>query len=55
MKKKKKAKKRPSGHTTKPVPPAATREATKPAASSPATDASVHGTPDFKAGKDITS
>jgi hypothetical protein len=44
----------PSGHTTEPVPSAATRDATKPADASPATDASVNGTPDFKAGKDIT-
>ncbi|HET8775271.1 MAG TPA: hypothetical protein VFP80_15840 [Thermoanaerobaculia bacterium] len=55
MKKQKKSKKRSSGRTTKPVPPAVKREASpKDAATSAATDAPVPSTtPEFKAGRDL--
>ena len=53
MKKTKKSKKGPSGRTTTPVQPAASREPVTPAAVANATDAPVTSTPDFKAGKDL--
>ncbi|MGZ5441972.1 MAG: hypothetical protein ACXW5U_16370 [Thermoanaerobaculia bacterium] len=53
MKKTKKSKKRPSGRTTTPVRPAASREPATPAAVDKGTDAPVTSTPNFKAGKDL--